>query len=77
MFYRLQNAGKLPEQLFMIGWASLHVIFILSDIIDNLEHENLVLKEKNVSLQEQVTLLEKAIHNVSQESSARKQSRGM
>lgn len=46
------------------------------EIVDTLEQENLILKEKNVSLQEQVTLLEKAIQNVSQESSVRRKSGG-
>lgn len=35
-----------------------------------------MLKEKNVSLQEQVTLLEKALQNVSQESAKGKKSAG-
>ncbi|XP_052766404.1 thyroid receptor-interacting protein 11-like isoform X4 [Mya arenaria] len=40
-------------------------------IVDSLEHENLVLKERNVGLQEQVTLLERALHNAAQDSMER------
>ena len=44
-----------------------HLSFLLLDIIDTLEEENLLLKKKNVGLQEQVTLLEKAVQNLTNE----------
>ena len=37
---------------------------LISDIIDTIEKENLVLKKRNIGLQEQVTLLEKAVQNL-------------
>ena len=45
----------------------------ITDIVDSLEKENLLLKKSNVSLQEQVTLLEKAVQNVTREKHADRQ----
>ncbi|KAL4238385.1 Golgi organization [Mactra antiquata] len=51
----VQDLGNVEQQKLTAG------------IIDTLEKENLLLKEKNVGLQEQVTLLEKALQNASRE----------
>lgn len=48
---------------------------MFSGVLDSLEQENLLLREKNVGLQEQVTLLEKALQNATQEKQMFKQPR--
>ena len=40
---------------------------MFADIVDSIEKENIILKKKNLELQEQIEILEKAIKTVSEE----------
>lgn len=40
---------------------------VFADIVDSIEKENIILKKKNLELQEQIEILEKAIKTVSEE----------
>lgn len=44
-----------------------YIVRCITDIMDTLQKENLILKNKNLELQEQVAILEKAFHNQSQQ----------
>lgn len=45
----------------------------MADIVDSIEKENIILKKKNLELQEQIEILEKAVKTLSEEKQRRKQ----
>lgn len=46
----------------------------MADIVDSIEKENIILKKKNLELQEQIEILEKAVKTLSEEKQRGKQS---
>lgn len=47
--------------------------FFFADIVDSIEKENIILKKKNLELQEQIEILEKAVKTLSEEKQRGKQ----
>lgn len=51
----------------------LTLVVFFADIVDSIEKENIILKKKNLELQEQIEILEKAVKTLSEEKQRGKQ----